>query len=247
MNSSEASAGEQAINRLAKAGLESQLDEAQGLDVNIRTSPLDLMQGNIESVSVKGDGLVMQKELRAEKLRIETNSISINSIKAAMGNIELNKPTDARMLVVLKEEDLQNAFNCEYLKDKLQNLEIDYEGEKATAKVEQIKFVLPDTGKVKLEANVYIVEKDKQEKISLTAIPEINNSGNCISLKSVEYLQDAKYNQDVALAIVKSAEEILDLRNFELDEMSLRVRKLDVNLGKLTIEADAEIKNFPNA
>lgn len=238
--------GTQAINKIAKAGIEAQLDATEGLDVNIRTSPLDLMQGEIESVSVKGDGLVMKKELRAEKLRIETNSIAINSIKAAMGNIELIKPTDARMLVVLKEEDLQSAFNCQYVKDKLQNLKMDYEGE-TTVKVEEIKFALPDSGKVKLEATIYLVEKDRQEKISLTAIPRINDTGDCINLESVEYLQDAEYNADVAKALLDSAKEILDLRNFELDEMSLRVRKLDVDLGKLTIEADAEITNFPQA
>ena len=239
--------GEQAINKLAKAGIEAKLDKSEGLDINIRTSPLDIMQGEIDSVSVKGDGLVMQKELRAEKLRIETSSIAINSIKAAMGNIELIKPTDARMLVVLKEEDLQNAFNCEYLKDKLQNLEIDYEGEKATVRIEQIKFTLPDIGKVKLEADIYLVEQDQNEKISLTAIPKINSAGDCIKLESVECLQDTEYNAEVAQAMLDSAEEILDLRNFELDEMSLKVRKLDVDLGKLTIEADAEIKNFPQA
>ena len=240
-------ASEQAISKAAKLGLASQLDEAENLDVNVRTNPLDLMQGEIDSVSVKGDGLVMQKELRAEKLRIETSSISINSIKAAMGNIELSQPTDARMLVVLKDEDLQNAFNSEYIKDKLQNLEIEYEGEKINVKIEQVKFVLLDDGKIGLNANVYLVERDSHEKISLTAIPEIDNDGNCINLSSVEYLQDAHCNLKVAKAIINSAEEILDLRNFELDTMSLRVRKLDVKLGKLTIEADAEVKDFPKA
>ena len=239
--------GEKAIDKLAKVGIESQLDTTESLDVNIRTNPLDLMQGEIESVSVKGDGLVMKKELRAEKLQIETGNIAINSIKAAMGNIELTKPTDARMLVVLKEDDLQNAFNCEYVKNKLQNLEIDYQGEQVTVRIEQIKFLLPDTGKVKLEADIYLVEKERDEKISLTAIPKIDGAGNCIKLESVEYLQNANSNADVAKAMLKSAEEILDLRNFELDEMSLRVRKLDVDLGKLTIEADAEIKDFPQA
>ena len=240
-------AGEQAINNIAKAGIEATLDNSESLEVDLHSNPLDLMQGEIDSVSVKGEGLVMKKELRADKLRIETNGISINSIKAAMGNIELNKPTDARMLVVLKEADLQNAFNCEYVKDKLQNLKIDLDGEQVTAKIEQVNFLLPDIGKVKLEANVHLVETDQNEKISLTAVPEINNEGNCINLKSIEYLQDTKYNTAVAKAIIDSAEEILDLRNFELDTMSLRVRKLDVNLGKLTIEADAEITDFPNA
>ena len=245
MNSS--NLGEQAISKATELGITSQLDEAENLDVSVRTNPLDLMQGEIDSVSVKGEGLVMKKELRAEKLKIETSSISVNSIKAAMGNIELTQPTDTRMLVVLKEEDLQNALNSEYIKNKLQNLEIECEGEKTNVKIEQVNFTLLDGRKIGLNANVYLVDRDDYEKISLTAVPEIDNEGNCINLKSVEYLESVNSNSQVAKAIVNSAEEILDLRNFELDTMSLRVRKLDVKLGQLTIEADAEIKDFPQA
>lgn len=239
--------GEEAISKAAELGLESQLDESENLDVRIRTNPIDLVQGGIESVSVKGDGLVMKKDLRAEKLRIETNSISINSIKAAMGNIELTQPSDARMLMVLKEEDIQNAFNSDFVKEKLQDLEIDYKDKKVNIKIDRVKFLLPEVKKVKLDAEIHLIEEDKKEKISFTAIPEVNSDGNCIVLKSIEYLQDSEYNDDVAKAIVNSTEQILDIRNFELDQMSFRVRKLDVDLGKLTIEADAEIKEFPNA
>ena len=237
--------GEQAISKAAEVGLESQLDQAEDLDVKIKTDPLDLVQGNIDSVSVKGEGLVMQGELRAEKLRIETNSISIDPIKAALGKIELNSATDGRMLVVLCEEDIQRAFNSEYVKDKLKDLKIDYQGKTVTAQIEQVKFALPET-KVKLEAKVKL-ENNGLEKVNFTAIPEVDATGHKIDLKSVEYEQEAEYNQDVAQAIVASAEEILDLRNFELDEMSLKVRKLNVKTGKLTIEADAVIKDFPEA
>lgn len=237
--------GEQAISKATELGIASQLDEAENLDVDVRTNPLDIMQGKIDSVSVRGEGLVVKKELRAEKLRIETSSISINSIKAAMGNIELIRPTDARMLVVLKEEDLQDALNSEYIKNKLQNLEIEYEGDKVNAKIEGVKFILLDDGTIGLKADVYLVEQDSQEKISLTTVPEIDPAGNCINLNSVKYLQNAHCNLEIAKAIINSAEEILDLRNFQLDTMSLRVRKLDVKLGKLTIEADAEIKDLP--
>ena len=239
--------GEQAISKAAEVGLETQLDQAEDLDVDIRSNPLDLVQGKVDSVSVKGEGLVMQKELRAEKLRIETDSIDIDPMKAALGNIELNQPTDARMLVVLKEEDVQRAFNSDYVKDKLQGLEINYGDETATANIEQVNFSLPDSGKVKLEADINLVEKEQNEKISFTAVPEVNSAGNSINLKSIEYDNEAEYNKNVAEAIIASAEEILDLRNFELDEMSLRVRKLDVQAGKLTIEADATIEDFPDA
>jgi hypothetical protein len=239
--------GEQAVSKAAEVGLETQLDQAEDLDVDVRSNPLDIVQGKVDSVSVKGEGLVMQKELRAEKLRIETDSIDIDPMKAALGDIELNQPTDARMLVVLKEEDVQRAFNSDYVKNKLQGLEINYGEETATAKIEQVNFSLPESGKVKLEADINLVDKEQNEKISFTAVPEVNSAGNSIDLTSVEYDREAEYNQNVAKEIIASTEEILDLRNFELDEMSLRVRKLDVQTGKLTIEADATIEGFPDA
>jgi len=238
--------GEKAVSKAAEIGLESQLDEADNLDVNIRTEATDLMQGDVESVSVKGDGLVMQKELRADKLQIETNSISIDPLKAAMGDIELKSSTDARMLVVLKEEDVQRAFNSEYVKDKLQKLDINYKGKTEKLDIDQVNFTLPEKDKVKLDAKLKIAG-EAVEKVSFTAAPKVNSAGNSIKLESVEYDRDSEYNQDVASAIIESAEEILDLRNFELDEMSLQVRKLNVSTGKLTIEADAVIKDFPNS
>ena len=238
--------GEQAISKAAEVGLETQLDEAEDLDVDVRSNPLELVQGKVDSVSVKGEGLVMQKELRAEKLRIETDSIDIDPMKAALGDIEMNQPTDARMLVVLKQEDVQRAFNSDYVKNKLQDLEINYGDQTATAKIEQVNFSLPESGKVKLEADINLVDKEQKEKISFTAVPEVNSAGNSINLKSIEYDEEAEYNQNVAKEIIASTEEILDLRNFELDEMSLKVRKLDVQTGKLTIEADATIEDFPD-
>jgi len=239
--------GEKAISKAAELGIKSQLDESESLDVNIHSHPLDLVQGNIESVSVEGKGLVMQQDLRADKLRIETNSISIDSLKAVMGDIELNQPTDARMLVVLKEEDIQRAFNSEFVQKKLQSLTINYEGEKVNAKIEQVKFLLPEADKVKFDADVFLIELNRQEKICFTAIPKVNDAGNCVVLQSVKYQQDSQYNDDVGQAIIDSAEQILDIRNFKLSAMSFKVRKLDVKPGTLTIEADAEIREFPDA
>ena len=49
--------GEQAVSKAAEVGLESQLDQAEDLDVDIRSNPLDIVQGDVDSVSVKGEGL----------------------------------------------------------------------------------------------------------------------------------------------------------------------------------------------
>ena len=239
--------GEKAVSKAAEVGINSQLDEAENLDVNVRTNATDIVQGNIDSVGVKGEGLVMKKELRAEKVHIETENIDINPIKAALGNIELESPSDAKMLVVLKEEDIQRAFDSDYVLDKLQNIEVVYQGEKTTANVNTVQFQLPEKDKVNIEADIELTEKDRQEQINFSAVPEVNSDGTSVNLNSVEYEREAEYNQEVAKAVINSAEEILDLRNFELEEMSMRVRKLDVQAGKLTIEANAKIVDFPDA
>lgn len=71
--------GEQAISKVAEVGIETQLDEVDNLDVDIRTNPLDLAGGKLESVIIDGKGMVMENDLRAERLIIDTDSIEIDS------------------------------------------------------------------------------------------------------------------------------------------------------------------------
>ena len=81
--------GEQALSKAAEVALSTQLDEVENLDVDIRTDPLKLVQGQLDSVKIEGEGLVMQKDLRAEELHIQTGNIGINPLSAAFGKIEL--------------------------------------------------------------------------------------------------------------------------------------------------------------
>ncbi len=46
--------GEQALNKAAEIGLSSQLDEVDSLDVDIKTDPLKLVQGQVDSVTIEG-------------------------------------------------------------------------------------------------------------------------------------------------------------------------------------------------
>jgi hypothetical protein len=47
--------------------------------------------------------------------------------------------------------------------------------------------------------------------------------------------------------MLAQAKSLLDLRNFELEGMDLTLKKLDVQPGKLTLESEALVKQFPSA
>ncbi len=237
--------GEQAISKAAEVGIESQLDEVEELDVDVRANPLDVVGGKLESVTVDGKGMVMKKELRAERLILQTDEIAVDSVKAALGNIKLTQDTNAEAKIVLLEADLQRAFNSEYIKGKLQNQKLDLNSETVTVNARNVKFTLPGEQKIGLEADIEIAESQTTKHIALFAKPRLDADGNKIAIADVEYHDHE--NAAFAQTLLDSTKEILDLRNFELDAMSLKIDKLDVCQGKIIMAARAVIRDFPNS
>lgn len=237
--------GDQAISKVAEVGLSSQLDEVENLDVSVETDPLKLMTGAVDSVSVKGEGLVMQKDLRVEEMHLKTSSIAINPLSVAFGKIELTHPTDAETHVVLTEGDINRAFNSDFVRDKMQNLQIHVNGELVTVDTQDLEFRLPGSGKVGLSTSVAL-PSGETKRVSFIAVPQVSANGQAIALENVEYVEGQELSSELTDALLKQASDLLDLSNFELQGMSLRLRSLDAQAGKLVLQAEARINQFPS-
>jgi len=220
--------GEQALSKAAEVALTTQLDEVENLNVDIRTDPFKLVQGQLDSVKIEGEGLVMQKDLRAEELQVQTGNIAINPLSAAFGKIELTQPTEADAHVVLTEQDIQRAFNSEFMHDKLQNLDVNVDGKPMKIDTRQVEFGLPGENKVALKAQILLKETGETKQVSFTAVPRMVAGGDRISLEDVQYADGEEVSPELTAALLKSAGELLDLRNFELEGMSLRLKGLNV-------------------
>ena len=237
--------GEQALSKAAEVAMTTQLDEAEKLDVDIRTDPFKLVQGQLDSVKIEGEGLVMQKDLRAEEMQVTTTNIAINPLSAAFGKIELTRPTEAEALVVLTEQDIERAFNSDFVQEKLQNLEVNIQGKPTTINTGKIQFYLPGESKVELKAEIVLKETGETKQVSFTAVPRMSSGGQHISLEDVQYAEGKEISPEVTTALLESASELLDLGNFELTGMSFTIKSLDVQPGKMTIQAQAYIESFP--
>ncbi len=239
--------GEQALSKAAEVALSSQLDEAESLDVDIRTDPLKLLQGELDSVKIQGEGLVMQKDLRAQELQVRTGSIAINPLSAAFGKIELTRPTEADAHVVLTEQDLERAFNSEFIHDKLQNLDVHVDGQPMTINTKQVELHLPGDSKIALKAEILLNKTGETKEVSFSAVPRVSAGGQRLSLEQVQYAEGKDVSPELTAALLESASELLDLGNFELEGMSLRLKGLDVQKGKLTLQAEAQVEKFPSS
>ncbi|MBG1258491.1 DUF2993 domain-containing protein [Nostoc commune] len=246
--------GEQALNKAAEIGLSSQLDEVENLDVDIKTDPLKLVQGQVDAVTIEGEGLVMQKDLRMEELKMQMTNIAINPLSVAFGKIELTKPTEANAQVVLTEADINRAFNSEYVRclrratpTQLQSQKIHVNGQLRTIEPQNVEFRLPGDGKVALNASMKLVETGKNQQVAFSAVPRISGNGKTVTLENVEYGESEEISPELTKALIDQTSEILNLSNFDLDGISLQVNQLKVEVGKLTLQAEAYVEKIPSA
>ena len=238
--------GEQALSKVAEAGFSSQLDAVEKLDVDIQTNPLDAMQGKVDSVSVQGKKVV-QGDLRVEEMEMHIDSIKIDAMSAAFGNIKLEKPTDATARIVLTEQDVNRALNSELMHNELQNLSIQVEGKPTTVDVQQAEFSLPGNGKIGVNAKVFVQETGETDAVAFTAVPHLDRSRGTISLEDVQYSEGKDLSPEVTKTLRDKIRDLLELRDFALEGMSLRLTQLEVQQGRMTLQAQSHVESLPSS
>jgi hypothetical protein len=238
--------GEQALNKAAEIGLSSQLDEVEKLDVNVKTDPLKVMQGQVDSVTIEGEGLVMQKDLRMEEMQMKVDSVAINPLSVAFGKIELTKPTTGNARVVLTEADINRAFNSEYVSYQLQSQKINVNGKSTKITPQHIELSLLGEEKIALNAEILLAETSESKQVAFSAIPRVSDNGQSVSLESIDYSEREEISPELTKALIEQTSEILNLSNFDLKGMSLRVKQLIVEVGKLTLQAEAYVEQIPS-
>lgn len=239
--------GEQALNKVAEIGISSQLDEVKNLEVEIETDPFKLMSGAVDSVSIKAEGLVMQHDLRIEEMEVHTGHVALNPLSVAFGKIELTRPTDAETHVVLTEKDVNRAFNSDFVRDKMQDLKVHVNDELATVDTHQIEFGLPGDGKIFLSTAVMLQTTQERKRVAFTTVPKVGQCGQQVLLEEVQYVEGQDLPPELTEALLTQARELLNLKNFELDGMALRLKKLDVQKGRLVLESEAHVDHFPSS
>ncbi|MBW4515825.1 MAG: DUF2993 domain-containing protein [Timaviella obliquedivisa GSE-PSE-MK23-08B] len=238
--------GEKALSKVVEVGLASQLDEVGDIEVDIRTDPGKLVQGKLDSINISAKGLVIKQDLRLETLEVSTDEVAINPLSAIFGNIELNHSTDAEARIVLTEADINRAFSSDFIQEKLQGLTMSMEGHPVTVDIQKATIMLPGENKFVISADFLLKEQGEVKKLSATAIPQIQENGQQISLEILA-AEGKGLTLELVLAIFKQLTASLDLRNLDIPGMSFQVRQLDAQEGRLVIDAMTQIEQVPSA
>jgi LmeA-like phospholipid-binding len=236
--------GNQALSKVVEIGITSQLDVVEEIDVDLRTNPGNLIQGKVDSMEIVGKGLVVRQDLRMESIQINTDRVAIDPLRALLGNIELTQPTGAEARIVLTETDINRAFSSDYIRDKLRGLKMEMDGRSVTIDIQQATLDLPGENKFVIAATFLMRESNEVKQFSATAIPQLHEDGNRISLEILA-AEGQGLTLKLVMVIFEQLTTLLDLRNFNIPGISLQLHQLEAQLGKLVIHAKSQIEQLP--
>ena len=237
---------EQIISAAVGMGLSSQIDSAENLDVDVRSNLLEIMQGQAHSVSVSGQGLVMQKDIRVQEMEIHTDRIAINPLSVLFGELELSEPTDASARVVLSEADLNRALNSDYVRRQMQPFKLDLDGQIVSLEMQKMSIQLPDVNTIVFNGSTKLQEGENRRSLNFQAVIHPGTIFEPLFIEAFQCSPAPGISLQFAVALMQKFKELIFSPNFAMNGTAVRVQKLELQKGRLTIHTTAKITEIPS-
>ncbi|WP_017317949.1 LmeA family phospholipid-binding protein [Mastigocladopsis repens] len=235
---------EQMLSQEAERRLSEQLDGAEKIDVDVQTDLLKIFQGQADGVSVTGQGLVM-RGIRVQDIKLQTDSVAVNPLSAIFGQVELNHPINSTARIVLTETDINHALTSDFVRSKMQNFELNVEGEIVCLQPQEIQIHLLANGKIGFTGKVLLKEKGNARPVSFTAQVCPRTKHKPIMLENFNCTQGEGISLEVVVALMQKVKQLVNLPYFEFDDVVLRVKNMEVQKGTVTLLVDAHVRQIP--
>lgn len=244
--------GENILNTVASNTIRHLFTRSESVEVAVRCNPSSkLLQGTIDSFKVNGRGLVIRRDFRAEEMSFETDTVSIDFGSALQGKISLKQPTQAIAQIKLTEVDINQAFQAELVRKRLENLSlpslIELLGGEPVSFTEVEMQLLPNN-EIKLSAKASW--GNHSVPVSLRCRLNVLKRRR-LQFENVQFEPDAipedlqEISQQLTVSLGEILNEMVDLDRFNLDGVTMRLNRLETQGKNLLFSGYAQIERIP--
>ena len=216
---------EKLLSQEAEKRISEKLDKVEKIEIDVQTDLLKIVQGQVDGVSVAGQGLVIQKDIRVQEIKLQTDSIAINPFSALFGQIELNEPVNTIVRIILTEVDINRALASDFVRSKMQNFDLDVDGEIVSFEPQQIQVFLPGDGKIECRGRVLLKEKGNTRPLAYTAIARPRTH----------------------LAFMQKAKELMNIPYLKWEDMVLNIKDIKLEIGSLILLVETQMRQIPSS
>ena len=237
---------EQILSQAAETTISNRLDEVEKIDVDVRTDLLKIAQGQVEEASITGQGLVLQKDIRVQEIKVKTDSIAVNPLSAIFGQIELNEPVNAIARVVMTEVDINHALSSDLIKRQPLIWKLNVDGEVVSLQMQQIRVSLPAKATMEFTGTVLIAEKGQSRLLGFTARVRPPIHSQPWILEGFNCTQGEGISVSLITALMQKLKELERASYFVWENMKIRIKNIDVEKDNLILLVEAYVKEIPS-
>jgi hypothetical protein len=247
--------GEQILNTVVTQTIRHLFTKSESVEVFVRCHPSSkLLQGSIDSFTMKGRGLVIRRDFAAEEIFIETDAVAIDFSSVLSGKLRLRQPTQAIAQVVLTEDGINQAFKAELVTKRLLNqslpaLTVFSGGKPVSFNDVQVELLPENRLRILAKAdlnNGELVPMSMTVAVGIERRRRISFTNPEIDLEQVPEAQ-RELSQNLSLALVEILDNMVDLDRFDLDGVKMRLNRLETEGKRLIFSGYAEIERIPRS
>jgi hypothetical protein len=242
----ERSLEEQVVAQVLQLGLSSQVDSAEAVNVEVRTDLPQVVQGQVNALAVSGQGMVIQ-DIRMQELEVQTDRISVNLLSALLGKLELDHPVNASARITFTEADLNQTINADQVVQMMRPLELEVEGEIVQVELQfPLRVQLPGGGRIQLAGTAELRKVSGSRQVGFEAVIVPCNGSLPMLIESFGCQPGQGLTLEFTIALMQKFKELLSLPRLEIAGMAVRLNRVDVQAGSLTIESEAHVHQIPS-
>ncbi|BAY77474.1 hypothetical protein NIES25_39360 [Nostoc linckia NIES-25] len=238
---------EKLLSQEAERRISENLDEVEEIEIDVQTDLLKVVQGQVDGVSVAGEGLVIQKDIRVQEIKLQTDGIAINPLSAIFGEIKLDRPVNTIAKITMTQADINRALSSEFIKKQMPNFDLDVDGEIVSLEPQKIEVFLPSNGKMEFRGKVLLKEKGKNRPLGFTAIARPRKGSQPAMLESFNCTEGEGVSIELVTALMHKAKELMSIPYFKWDDIIFHIKDVEVEIGNLILMIEAKIKQIPSS
>jgi Cu/Ag efflux protein CusF len=225
--------GEQAVNKIIETIL-ARLVNAERLQVRVRAKLKQLARGEIDGLTIELFGLLLRPDLRVAEFQFDIGHAAVNIRSAMRRKIELLHPSQGSLRLVIHQEQFTNALQAELSRlFNGQQREIQFQQVNCEIETRAIRFHFNWLNAEEIESGTYITTPQIQAETQTIVLEQYRIEGKEPPAEFVE----------ATIALVK---RILSLSEIANRGTTFYVQQIDIAAGKITVQAAAQIDQFPS-
>jgi hypothetical protein len=237
---------EKLLSQAAETRISQELDAVEKIDVDVQTDIAKIVQGQLDSLALTGEGLVIKEKIRVQEIQLQTDSIAINPFSAIFGQIQLNEPVHAIARVIVQETDINLALTSDVIRKLVQKFQLNVDGEIVNFEPQEMQVFLPADNTLEFKGKIWVQEKGNRHILGYHAMAHPRSQTKSVILDSFRCTEGEGISIELIAAAMQKVKEMVNLPYFEWEDMLFSIKDMQVNKGKLILLIEAHVKQIPS-